>query len=264
MQTRTNIIKQRIEVHALFSWLSLPLSGISWGLLPEEFESSKLFRFGLLVTGILISFLILLVIRKVFKTAAAVFDELNRNSRLALVIRSMFVPIQLITFACILLWLKQMILGMPKYFGILDKFINLIFLSAVVLFIYQFVETIGMRLSSYSDKETNNVDKTFVELLRMIIRILIILAGIFSAVQIITGKPLTALLAGLGIGGLAVALAAQDTLKNFFGSIMIMTDKPFKIGERVQVNNYDGTIEAIGFRSTRIRTLIGKPGNHTQ
>ena len=62
---------------------------------------------------------------------------------------------------------------------------------------------------------------------------------------------------GLGVGGLAVALAAQNTLKNFFGSIMIMLDKPFKVGQRVTVGNHDGIIEEIGFRSTRVRTLTG-------
>ena len=54
-----------------------------------------------------------------------------------------------------------------------------------------------------------------------------------------------------------MALAAQDTLKNFFGSIMIMLDKPFTIGQRIIVEGHDGVIEQIGFRSTRVRTLTG-------
>jgi MscS family membrane protein len=56
---------------------------------------------------------------------------------------------------------------------------------------------------------------------------------------------------------LALALAAQDTLKNFFGSIMIMLDKPFVVGQRVTSGGIDGTVEDIGFRSTRVRTLTG-------
>jgi len=62
------------------------------------------------------------------------------------------------------------------------------------------------------------------------------------------------LLAGLGIGGLAFALAAQDTVGNFFGSIAIFCDKPFKVGDRIQVRDYDGVVTAVGLRSTRIRT----------
>jgi MscS family membrane protein len=94
-------------------------------------------------------------------------------------------------------------------------------------------------------------------MMRLIARIIVIIFGAIYLVRAISGKPLSALLAGLGIGGLAVALAAQDTLKNFFGSIMIMLDKPFTVGQRVTFGGYDGTVEEIGFRSTRVRTLTG-------
>ena len=65
------------------------------------------------------------------------------------------------------------------------------------------------------------------------------------------------ILAGLGIGGLAVALAAKDTLSNIFGSVAIFIDRPFVVGERVVFGEFDGTVEAIGMRSTKIRTLDG-------
>ena len=66
---------------------------------------------------------------------------------------------------------------------------------------------------------------------------------------------ITALLAGLSIGGLALALAAQETIKNFFGSIMIFLDRPFQIGDWISSDGIDGTVEEVGFRSTRIRTF---------
>jgi MscS family membrane protein len=66
---------------------------------------------------------------------------------------------------------------------------------------------------------------------------------------------ITALLAGISIGGLAIALAAQDTLKNFFGSLMIFIDKPFSVGHWITSGDLDGTVEEVGFRSTRIRTF---------
>jgi MscS family membrane protein len=62
------------------------------------------------------------------------------------------------------------------------------------------------------------------------------------------------LLAGLGIGGLAFALAAKDTLANLFGSLTIFTDRPFQIGDYVVVAGVEGSIEEVGFRSTRVRT----------
>jgi len=68
------------------------------------------------------------------------------------------------------------------------------------------------------------------------------------------GYDVFSILAGLGIGGLAFALAAQDTVGNFFGSIAIFIDKPFKVGDRIQVCGHDGVVTAVGLRSTKIRT----------
>ena len=65
------------------------------------------------------------------------------------------------------------------------------------------------------------------------------------------------MIAGMGIGGLAVALAAKDTLSNLFGSVTIFSDRPFAMGDRIKVAGNDGFVEEVGFRSTRIRTLMG-------
>jgi MscS family membrane protein len=71
------------------------------------------------------------------------------------------------------------------------------------------------------------------------------------------GFQITTILAGLGVGGLAVALACQDTLKNLIGSIMILLDKPYEVGQRIVVKGHDGIVEEIGLRSTRLRLLTG-------
>jgi MscS family membrane protein len=89
--------------------------------------------------------------------------------------------------------------------------------------------------------------------LRVAIGVLVLL----DLVQILSGQSITAIVAGLGVGGLAVALAGQETIKNFFGSIVILADRPFEIGDRIVVDGHDGPVETVGFRSTRIRTLDG-------
>ncbi|MEM6780057.1 MAG: mechanosensitive ion channel domain-containing protein [Planctomycetota bacterium] len=71
------------------------------------------------------------------------------------------------------------------------------------------------------------------------------------------GIPVATLLASAGIGGIAIALGAQDTLRTLFGTVMLMADKPFRVGERVIFKTYDGVVEDIGLRSTRIRLLTG-------
>ena len=71
------------------------------------------------------------------------------------------------------------------------------------------------------------------------------------------GYDVGAVLAGLGIGGLALAMAAKDTVSNFFGGVTIFVDQPFKLNDRVRVAGFDGNIAEIGIRSTRLRTLAG-------
>ncbi len=79
------------------------------------------------------------------------------------------------------------------------------------------------------------------------------------------GYSISGLLASLGIGGLAVALAARETLSNVFGSLMIIIDRPFNVGDWIKTGDLEGTVEEVGFRSTRIRTfaktLITVPNN---
>ena len=91
---------------------------------------------------------------------------------------------------------------------------------------------------------------------RTAIRITLVTAAVLFWLDNI-GLKVSTLLAGLGVGGLAVALAAQDTLKNLLGSIMILLDKPYKVGQRIVAKGHDGVVEEIGLRSTRIRLLTG-------
>lgn len=71
------------------------------------------------------------------------------------------------------------------------------------------------------------------------------------------GLNVTGLIASLSIGGLALGLAAQDTLANLFGAVSVLVDRPFQVGDRIQLDSIDGTVESIGFRSTRVRNLDG-------
>lgn len=85
-------------------------------------------------------------------------------------------------------------------------------------------------------------------------RLLVIIAGLLTVIASF-GYPIATILAGLGIGGIAVALGAQKTLEHFFGSVSIGIDQPFRVGDWVIVDGVEGEIEAIGLRSSRIRTL---------
>lgn len=92
--------------------------------------------------------------------------------------------------------------------------------------------------------------------LRTAVHVLVWGLGIVLALNN-AGYDVAALLAGIGIGGLAMALAAQETVANVFGGITIYADKPFKPGDRVRVDGHDGFVQQIGIRSTRIQSLAG-------
>ncbi len=103
-------------------------------------------------------------------------------------------------------------------------------------------------------KTEGDLDDQIIPIMRKAIRATIWILGIVIALNN-AGYNIGALLAGLGIGGLALAMAAKDTVANIFGGITIFTDKPFKINDRVKIGGFDGTITEIGIRSTRLKTL---------
>ena len=89
---------------------------------------------------------------------------------------------------------------------------------------------------------------------RKIAKVVLLALGLVSVLNEL-GFQVASLLAGLGIGGIALALAAQKTVENLFGSVAIGVDQPFRVGDFVKVEDVLGTVEAIGMRSTRVRTL---------
>jgi MscS family membrane protein len=89
---------------------------------------------------------------------------------------------------------------------------------------------------------------------RKTLKVFVTLFGIVFIAGIM-GLNVTGLLAGLGLGGIAVALAAKDSLENLFGSVVVLLDRPFRVGDWVKAGAVEGTVENVGFRSTRIRTF---------
>lgn len=112
-------------------------------------------------------------------------------------------------------------------------------------------------LLPWADRTDNDLDDQLMPILRkgvrMIIWVMAVVIGLNNA-----GYNVGAILAGLGIGGLALAMAAKDTVSNIFGGFTIFADQPFRINERVKIDGYDGTIIEIGIRSTRLLTLEGR------
>lgn len=105
-----------------------------------------------------------------------------------------------------------------------------------------------------ASKTESDIDDHLLPILQKGSKIIIWVIGIVAALNN-AGYNVGALLAGLGIGGLALAMAAKDMVSNFFGGVTVLTDKPFKIGDRIKISGYEGNITEIGLRSTRLKTL---------
>ena len=108
-----------------------------------------------------------------------------------------------------------------------------------------------------TSKTETDLDDQLLPILRKGTKMAVWAIGIIVALNN-AGYDVGALIAGLGIGGLALAMAAKDTVSNIFGGFTIFTDRPFGLNDRVKVAGYDGTIQEIGVRSTRLRTLEGR------
>jgi MscS family membrane protein len=125
---------------------------------------------------------------------------------------------------------------------------------------YVVLKIIDLLLGVWREKIVSAQDKAFAEqlfpLLRKSAKIAIIVAAAILTADNLNIK-VTSLLAGLSVGGLALGLAAQDTVANLFGAVAIFLDKPFHIGDTIKVEDVTGTVEGIGLRSTRIRNTDG-------
>jgi MscS family membrane protein len=129
--------------------------------------------------------------------------------------------------------------------------------AAIAWLAYCLVDVAEAWLNSRGQRTQSRLNDMLAPLVRKSLRVTIVVLALLQIATILSDKPLTSLLAGLGVGGLALALAAQETVKNLFGSLVILADKPFEIGDRIVVDAFDGSVELVGMRSTRIRTLDG-------
>ena len=111
-------------------------------------------------------------------------------------------------------------------------------------------------LMPLTEKTESDLDDQLLPIVRKAAKLGIWIVGIIVALNN-AGYDVAALLAGLGVGGLALAIAAQDTVANIFGGATIFADRPFVIGDRVRVGGYDGVMKDIGIRSSRLETRDG-------
>jgi MscS family membrane protein len=141
----------------------------------------------------------------------------------------------------------------PDVQGFVYGLLKLLVAGDVLWFLFRLVDVGSQYLVRLAGKTDSKLDDQLIPVIRKALKATVGVIGFVWVVQLL-GYSVSSLIAGLGIGGLAVALALQDTLANFFGSVFIFLDRPFTVGDWIRVDDVEGIVEDIGFRSTRIRT----------
>lgn len=140
----------------------------------------------------------------------------------------------------------------PAVTGVVRPSLTALSTWAIVWLLYCQIDVLGRWMETLTAKTESRLDDQLVPLVRKSLKALVVVLGVIFLLHNL-GVQVTSLIAGLGIGGLAVALAAQETLSNFFASLVILIDRPFRLGDLVSAGDVTGTVEQVGLRSTRIR-----------
>jgi len=215
----------------------------------------------LVLTGFILNkILVLFLLGPAFRLLKLRFPDIPQEK-----VRYLLGPLGLLAML-LLWWFGLLWLGLPvsvlRWYA---SFVEIALIVVACLTVYRFVDVVSGIFERRAAETENRFDDLLVPLIRKSLKILVVIVGIVLISQSF-GRDLTGLLAGLGIGGLALALAAQDTLGNLFGSLTVLLDRPFHVGDWIKIDSVEGTVEEVGFRSTRIRTfydsLISLPNSH--
>ena len=169
----------------------------------------------------------------------------------------LFARLGILTYAFIALYLATKPLTLP---AVVDQLITILFILGMTIKVVQMIEAIVLFFLNRVYGKAKAEDPTRATAIRnmtVVVRIALWAAGAVFILDNL-GFEITGIVAGLGIGGIAVALAAQAVLGDAFSSFAIFMDRPFQVGDFVIIGDYLGVVENIGFKTTRIRSLGGE------
>ncbi|MHC4705619.1 MAG: mechanosensitive ion channel family protein [Planctomycetota bacterium] len=241
-------------------------SGSGWGDIfnCKIVHGNGVWRFALVLLIVVIALVVGRVVQYSINAYAARIEKKKGVTALTLLVKALANPVYVLIFAAGIFFCKA-----PLYFhdehGIRTAIqtgwttmARVVAAIAVAYGLYRLVEVIEYYLGRLVGKTETRLDDMLVPVARKALRITIaIIAALLIAENILGADRIKSLLFSAGIGGIAVALAAKDTIANFFASITIFTDRPFHMNDLVKIDGHLGPVEEVGFRSTRVRTLEG-------
>ena len=166
-------------------------------------------------------------------------------------------PVKVVAFVILLNIGLNVFSWRPAAQAFLSKALIIVVASSLT---YAVIKVVDLLMGLWRQRSAAGADKSFDEqlfpLISKTLKIFVVIVAVLVTSQNL-GINMTGALASLSVGALAVGLAAQDTLANFFGAVAVYMDKPFRIGDRIKLDGVDGTVESIGLRSTRVRSVDG-------
>ncbi|MBA4849855.1 mechanosensitive ion channel family protein [Emticicia sp. BO119] len=147
--------------------------------------------------------------------------------------------------------------GKMRFSDFIDRTLDMLFVAGVTWLIIRLVRFFGLVYLQKAEVSESNKDRQLVPFFRDIIIVIIAFSSFFLILGFVFKQDVISLITGLGIGGVALALAARATLENLFASFTLFTEQPFIVGDAIELGTMVGTVEKVGFRSTRIRHVDG-------
>lgn len=230
----------------------------------EIIRGNPLWRFGLLLAAILLMLAAARIMQFILHSYSQKIKAKFGDNLIVLIVEAVSKPAYVL-----IIGIGIAICKMPLYFndetGIRvsignnwDKLSDVVIAISLAYAMYRLVDIAEFYLQKVVDKTNSKLDNMLVPIIRKSIRIAIaVIAALLIAENILGADKIRTLLLSAGVGGIAIAFAAKETIANFFGSITIFADKPFHINDIIKVGEHTGAIEDVGLRSSRIRTFEG-------
>ncbi len=235
-----------------------------WWLKTEIIKGNEIWRFALVLLVILVTMVLGRIMQYGIELYARRREEKRGVSVVTLFLKCLSKPLYVAIFA-LGLFVCKLFLYFDDQEGIRTaigtgwiKIAKSVGAIALAYGLFRLVDVIEYYLNRWAAKTATKLDDMLVPVIRKSLRITIaIIATLFIAETILGAGQIKTILLSAGVGGIAIALAAKDTIANFFGSVTIFADRPFQIDELVKIGDHLGPVEEVGFRSTKIRTLQG-------
>jgi len=228
----------------------------------EIIKGNALWRFVLVLLTVLVAMAAGRIAQFVINGYAVRRDKKGRSAIATLFLKCLAKPVSVASFALGLFVCRAVLVfgdeGISTKIGhYWTKVAQALVAIAIAYALYRLVDIIEHYLRQWTSRTRTRLDDMLVPVIRKSLRATIAIIASLWIIDGVLGQDIKAILLSAGVGGIAIALAARDTIANFFGSVMIFADRPFQIDDLVRIGEHFGPVKEVGFRSTRMRTLQG-------